>query len=202
MTYEPTIQQTGAVASLAEMQGRWLYSEFRSPRWREDRRAEFQGAEYEVLFEKARAAVRFEALLDSERGLIWGKTSREVSGLVAALQQFPAYRLVEWTKADVASSWVVPVLNPLRNGQVGRHADMMAAPEPTEASHPRVAAGLATSALKPQTFEPLIAVPWPTEIVTVPLLLDGTSRSIIFLKHGAETDVIPVWMGIRSSLAS
>ncbi|RUV25875.1 MULTISPECIES: hypothetical protein [unclassified Mesorhizobium] len=188
------IARDGLVIHREELKARWAYNDLMSSRSGQKRIREFKLGESDPLVLAAGQRKPFHSLGEADRNRLQEMTSKSVSGLVAALDGYSSFTCESWSKAQIVRTYVVPALDPLRQGRSVPYLTMLAAPlfktssgQP-ERTEPRVAADGIALGDEPFPLDPLIVVPnGPATFV----LLDGTMRSILFVRSG-ETEML-VW---------
>jgi hypothetical protein len=197
----------GVTISPDELLDRWSYSELRSSRNGHQRAAEFGLTAADSLVVAAKRGDPFHLLLPFDLQRLRGMRSMQMSGLQAPVTQMTRFTCESWTKERVGTSWVVPALDPRRferPPQAVPFVTMLAAPlainpstNSTESSDPRVAAANVPLNQPLGDIEPLIVVPFLVGPRAVPLLLDGTTRSVLFVRSEDSLAEVLVWVGGR-----
>ncbi len=168
------------MASVDEMKSRWVYSEISSPRW---------GHAYELLrghtplLEKAQLHIPFSSLTaDEQAQLLEYAPNSSRRGLMGRLAGYALYRLEHWDKSQLLATHTTHAF-----GSVP-YADFFAADPADDANDPRAAAKHLP--YYPGTWEAAIAVQEHGGF----MLIDGYTRSVVFMKEAPDGARLPVWV--------
>jgi hypothetical protein len=170
------------VATVDEMKSRWVYSELGSPRWGEAY-AQLRG--HTPLLEKARLHVPFSSLTAEERDqLLEYAPHSSRRGLMARLNNHSQYRLEHWTKSQISATRTIHAYDSVP------YEDFLAG-----SSKPGDENSDAREAAKklpyyPATWEAGMVVGTPGDYI----LLDGYTRSVVFMKEAPRGDKFAIWV--------
>lgn len=164
-----------------ELKARWAYAELASSRFGNS----FKKADPDPLFQKAVSSVHFETLSHPEKSdlIVRLDSHHDRKGLAPALNRFATFRCVEWTRSELLRAFCVPGLNWTSLSQYPTlppsFNQLLTSIEPTD----RFAQG-----------EPIIVIPFNDGVHIGDLLLEGTRRSVLFLRLPAtDPTKIFVW---------
>jgi hypothetical protein len=179
--------ELGQKISRDTLKARWAYAELTSSRFANS----YTGLVSDGLFARARGNVPFGELSENDRNELIEALNRHKGrcGLVPALAPHESFICVAWTREQLLATICVPGLQwiPL--------ADLVSMRGPFERSHPRAAAKEIPSNQEIQQIEPIIVLPDFIDLEhRGPLLLEGTFRSVMFLRCRDPSARIMVWI--------
>lgn len=175
-----------------EVKARWTYSELGSVRWKDDRKHEYRLLADDPLL-LARASGRQFHELESELiTRLHQNSSHAVGRLTAYLGHFPSFVCEGWSKEQIENSWVVPALNPTPPGPAP-FLEMLNGPVDNPETHPIAAANRIEGRGVSPVLEPPVVIPIAYGSEVGSMLLDGTTRAILFVR--GDSDTVLVWKG-------
>lgn len=179
----------GTVVEKDEVKARWGYCDLFSTRFA-------QGLSAHNLSANLRAKVSngdpFSALDASERSeLVAMAVAGPRSGLVALLDDTETYRCAGLTKGELAQVWAIPAFDPNGKQHLIPYLAFLAGARPANEPHdPRRAAdAVPTTDPFEQTEPGVIGL-----VSTVPVLLDGYCRSVLFMRSENVHELYLAWM--------
>ncbi|MGJ4905499.1 hypothetical protein ACQR0V_28305 [Bradyrhizobium sp. HKCCYLS2058] len=182
----------GTKISARDMKARWTWGELTSPRF--GKKIAGHGGEAVRLQKLAEGGARFEELPDADKDILASIAEKRQSGFLQNVTGVNEFVCEEWTREDLLKTDVIPALSPKKD-RVIPYSEFITNPSFTvggkpEWSDPRHSAD---SWPKDKPFsqdEPALAVTRGGKKI----LLDGYGRSVIFMRHGKDTDRFLVWV--------
>lgn len=175
--------QIGRRAKPTEVRARWAYSELTSPRFA----ATYAASRH--LFDHANTGTDFDDLTQADKTALETVTSTERSGLWPHINCFSEFECQSWLNAQICQCLVLPALDPQRNGRMVPLVSFLASPRFPEATDPRNAADTVPLGTPFIQKEAICVIPVQGRF----LIIDGTGRTILFLRTESLDDRLLVW---------
>lgn len=174
----------GTTVSLHELKARWCFGELSSSRFK----ASYRKAGQDRLYDRATDGDPFEALSPNEHDDLVARIEahQDRAGLVSVLNRHAQFVCASLTSDQLLQSFCVPGLGwrPL--------VQLVTEPLPFGPLH-QLTIAAAIRQTQPYTqHEPIILVPWQDQHRNGRLLLEGTRRSVMFIRSDAK--VIYAWV--------
>lgn len=182
----------GTKISARDMRARWSWSELTSPRF--GTKIAQHGNAAERLQKLAKDGARFENLPETDKDILASIAEKRHSNFLQNVAGVKEFICEEWTREDLLESDVIQTLSPNKDRIIPyrefiNNPPIMIDGEP-EWSDPRYSADSWQTGKPFSQDEPALAVRFGEKKI----LLDGYGRSVLFMRHGRDTDRFFVWM--------
>lgn len=178
-----------AVADRDEVKARWGYSELFSQRFARDYASVNLSA---GLRDRASKKADFSDLLPSERAeLVRMLSSGPRNGLAASLDAIETFQCSAWSKEELVRIWAISAFDPNGKQHIIPYLSFLAGPRlSNDPNDPRSAADLVATTIPFKQDTPGIV----TSLSSVPVLVDGYCRSVLFMRSENTLERFLVWV--------
>lgn len=179
----------GVEADRDEVKARWGYSELFSQRFAKD----YASASLSTsLRDKVAKQADFSDLLLSERAeLVHMLSSGPRNGLAAMLDSVETFRCSAWSKDDLGRVWAIRAFDPNGKQHIIPYLSFLAGPRlANDPNDPRSTADQVATTTPFKQDTPGIV----TSLSSVPVLVDGYCRSVLFMRSENTHERFLVWV--------
>ena len=184
--------KVGDRAPSAEIRARWTYSEFGGTQ----RFLHTYPNADAVIVKQAEAGTPFDALSLAEKSALETVHSTDRTGLWHLLQQIPTYECVSWSKGAICQCYVVPALDPQGRAVSVPIIAYIASPRNNDPADARTSADRVPLGTPFAQAEPICVIPIQVNGRGVPMILDGTGRTVLFIRSDDLLAEILVWVPV------